>query len=438
MFSFSSNSIHKNQLQITRRTWLGLGLGSMLHLPGGMLAASEPTKVAKPRSCILIWLGGGASHIDTFDPKPDADQGIKGEFKTIQSSIPGVALSEIMPNLAGVLDKTVLIRSLTSPEAEHDRASHHILTGWRPNPALVYPSAGSVYSKVHGAMAGVLPNHVAIPNKPVFGGSGYLTTACDPLDIPGDPGQPNFRVRDLTPPDKVTYERLLRRRGMVDALNRWSKSGQSSATAARETFDNQTYTLLTSQATLKAFAIDEEAATIRDRYGRNSLGQSLLLARRLVERGVGYVTINDRAGGLGWDTHAQNFPSLRDRLMPPLDQGVAALIHDLDCRGLLDDTLVVVCGEFGRTPKINANAGRDHHGRASSVLLAGGGLKRGHVLGRTDRNGIAPVDRPVTPAELASTIFSQLGIHPETRFQSPDGRPITLVDHASPIAEIIA
>lgn len=434
------NSLYCNELQITRRTWLGLGLGAIFGLPGqSVLAADLPTKQSKkPRSCILVWLGGGASHIDTFDPKPDADQGIKGEFKTISTSLPGVSLADVLPNLARVLDKTVLIRSMTSPEAEHDRASHHILTGWRPNPALVYPGVGSVYSKVYGPMAGVLPNHVAIPNKPVFGGSGYLTFACDPLDIPGDPGQPNFRVRDLTPPDKVTYDRLLRRRGMVDALNKWSQSGQSSATAAREAFDNQTYALLTSPATLKAFAIDEESEKIRDIYGRNSLGQSLLLARRLVERGVGYVTINDRSGGLGWDTHVQNFPALRDRLVPPMDQGVAALVEDLEARGMLDETIVIVCGEFGRTPRINAQAGRDHHGRAASILLAGGGLKRGIVLGRTDRNGMAPVERPVSPAELTATIFQQLGINPGLRFQSPDGRPISLVDHAAPISEIKA
>lgn len=225
---------------------------------------------------------------------------------------------------------------------------------------------------------------------------------------------------------------------MVDALNRWSQSGQTAATAAREAFDNQTYTLLTSPATLKAFAIDEEAEKTRDLYGRNSLGQSLLLARRLIERGVGYVTINDRSGGLGWDTHVQNFPALRDRLVPPMDQGVAALVEDLDARGLLDETLIIVCGEFGRTPRINAQAGRDHHGRAASVLLAGGGLHRGQVLGRTDRNGIAPIERPVSPAELAATLFQQLGINPNSRFQSPDGRPISLVDHAAPIAEIIA
>ena len=427
------------QMCLTRRTWLGLGLGGLFGIKaGGFSMAQSPPGSNRPRSCILVWLGGGASHVDTWDPKPDADSGVKGEFQSIQTSLAGVRISEIMPHMARMMDKTVLIRSLTSPEADHGRASHHILTGWRPNPALVYPSVGSVYTKKYGGMAGALPNQVAIPSRPLFGGSGYLSPEFDPLEIPGDPSQPNFRVRDLTPPDQVTYDRLKRRRGMVETLNRDSQAGQSEITRARAAFDSQTYALLTSSATQEAFKIHEESDPTRDHYGRNALGQSLLLARRLVERGVGYVTINDRSGGLGWDTHVQNFPALRDRLMPPLDQGLAALIQDLDARGQLDDTLVVVCGEFGRTPKINAQAGRDHHGRSSSMLLAGGGLKRGLLLGRTDRNAAAPVERPVTPSEVTATLFSLLGINPESRFQSPDGRPISLVDHSSPITEIIA
>lgn len=431
------NDFSRNEIQITRRTWLGLGLGAMFGPIGTKIAAAAGENPRPHKSCILVWLGGGASHIDTWDPKPEADSGIKGEFGTIDTSLPGVVLSEIMPHMARVLDRTVLIRSLTSPEAEHDRASHHILTGWRPNPAMVYPSVGSVFAKTYGNMSGALPNQVAIPNRPLFGGSGYLTASCDPLDIPGDPSQAAFRVRDLTPPDKVTYDRLLRRRSMVDQLNDWSSVGESSATKARESFDRQTYALLTSSATQQAFKIQEEPDYLKERYGRNALGQSLLLARRLVERGVGYITLNDRSGGVGWDTHAQNFPSLKDRLMPPLDQGLAALIEDLESRGLLDDTLVVVCGEFGRTPKINPNGGRDHHGRANSLLMAGAGLKRGYVLGRTDKNAIAPVDRPVTPAEISATVYHLLGIDINTRFQSPDGRPIPIVDRADVIREIL-
>lgn len=426
------------EFRITRRTWLGLGLSSLIGPLTGTWASAAAIEGKTPRSCILVWLGGGASHIDTFDPKPDADAGVKGEFGTIDTALPGVRLSEILPNVARVLDRTVLIRSLTSPEADHDRASHHILTGWRPNPALAYPSMGSVFAKIRGGLAGNLPNHVAIPSKPFFGGSGYLTSACDPLDVPGDPNDPNFRIRDLTPPDKITYERMLRRKAMVERLNDWSHAGESAETRARANFDRQTYQLLTSPAAQLAFRIQEESPAIRDRYGRNALGQSLLLARRLVEQGIGYVTVNDRGGGLSWDTHAQNFPSLKDRLVPPLDQGLAALIEDLDSRGMMDETLVVVCGEFGRTPKINPQAGRDHHGRAASILLAGCGLKRGLVLGRTDRNADSVVDRPVTPAEVCATVLSVLGIDPETRFRSPDGRPISLVDRAGPVAEILA
>jgi hypothetical protein len=426
------------EFRLSRRTWLGLGLSAVVGPLTGTLAQPLAIEKKPARSCILIWLGGGASHIDTFDPKPDAESGVKGEFGTIDTSIPGVRLSEVLPGIARVLDRSVLVRSLTSPEADHDRASHHILTGWRPNPALTYPSLGSVYARIRGGLTGNLPNHVAIPTKPFFGGSGYLTSACDPLDVPGDPNDANFRIRDLAPPDKVTFDRMLRRKSMVERLNQWSRAGESEETRARADFDRQTYQLLTSPAAQNAFRVQEESGSIRDRYGRNALGQSMLLARRLIEQRVGYVTVNDRGGGLSWDTHVQNFQSLKDRLVPPLDQGLSALIDDLDSRGLLDETLVVVCGEFGRTPKINPQAGRDHHGRAASVLLAGCGLKRGVVLGKTDRNADSVVDRPVTPAELCATILKVLEIDPETRFRSPDGRPIPLVDHASAVAEIIA
>lgn len=429
--------MNATQIQISRRTWLSFGLIPLLAGSASGMSLPKSAMSSNKKSCILVWLGGGASHMDTWDPKPSADLANKGEFKAISSSIPGVYLSEVLPNMARVLDQTVLIRSLTSPEAEHERASHHILTGWRPSPATVYPTAGSVYSKMFGTMSATLPNQVAIPNQSNFAGSGYLGNAYDPLEISGDPSQPNFRVRDLSPPDRMTYERLLRRRAMVDQLDSWSDSGKSAATESRKEFDRQTYDLLTSQATQKAFRVQDESDSTREMYGRNPLGQSLLLARRLIERGVGYVTINDRNGGLGWDTHVDNFNSLRDRLVPPLDQGLAALIQDLNSRGLLEDTLVIACGEFGRTPKINPNAGRDHHSRANSMILAGTGLKSGMVLGETDRNAMAPIHRPVTPAEVSATVFHLLGIDLNSRLISPDGRPIPLVDRADVIREIL-
>ncbi len=419
---------------------LGLGLDDFWR--GRALAAPTGRAIGagKAQACILVWLAGGPSHLDTFDPKPKAPADIRGEFAAIDTAIPGVQLSQVLPELAKVLDRAVLVRSMTSPEAEHDRATHHLLTGYRPSPALVYPSHGSVVARTRADRDSTLPPYVAVPDAPAFASSGYLTPAYDPFSVGGDPNAANFRIRDLNPPDRLTLDRLKRRRGMVRALDDFAASDLAATplTGARDQFAERAYELLTSSAAQEAFRIGAEAEPTRDRYGRTPVGQALLLARRLVERGVPFVTVNDRVGGpVGWDTHAQNFPAIRDTLAPPVDRGVAALIGDLEARGLLDTTLVVLMGEFGRTPKINGAAGRDHHGRASSVLLAGGGLPRGLVLGRTDDRGDAPAERPISPADLAATLFTALGIDPETQYPSPDGRPIRLVDGGAPIAELL-
>lgn len=420
---------------------LGLGLADLWrHRALADAASSRPALAGKAQSCILVWLAGGPSHLDTFDPKPQAPADVRGEFQPIDTAIPGVQLSEVLPELARVLDRAVLVRSMTSPEAEHDRATHHLLTGYRPSPALVYPSHGSVVARTRSDRStGTLPPYIAVPDAPAFASSGYLTPAYDPFSVGGDPNAASFRVRDLTPPDRLTLDRLKRRRSMVQTLDGFTAAdlAPTPLTDARDQFADRAYELLTSTAAQDAFRMSDEADSTRDRYGRNPVGQALLLARRLVERGVPFVTVNDRVGGpVGWDTHQQNFPAIRDTLAPPVDRGVAALLTDLDARGLLDSTLVVLMGEFGRTPKINGNAGRDHHGRASSVLLAGGGLPRGLVLGRTDARGDAPGERPITPADLAATIFTALGIDPTAQFITPDGRPIRLVDGGQPIAEL--
>ena len=344
-----------------------------------------------------------------------SDRRAAASSRPIDTSIPGVRVSEVYPNLARVLDRSVLIRSLTSPEAEHDRASHHVMTGYRPSPALVYPSMGSVVSKTREHDVNTtLPPYIAIPSAPAFATSGYLTPAFDPFTVGGDPNAPGFRVRDLTPPDRLTLDRLHRRRAMVRSLDTFSADlGETPLTAARDELSGQAYELLTSGAAQKAFMLDDEAPSTRDRYGRTPTGQACLLARRLVERGVAFVTVNDAATGpLGWDTHQNNFTSIKNNLAPPIDQGVSALIEDLQSRGLLDHTLVLMMGEFGRTPKINGNAGRDHHGRANSLLMAGGGLPGGIVIGRTDAQADSPSDRPVTPSDLAATVFTLLGINP--------------------------
>ena len=333
-----------------------------------------------------------------------------------------------------------MIRSLTSPEADHDRAAHHLLTGYRPSPALVYPSYGSVVSKLTENKRGALPTYVAAPDAPIFSSSGYLTPAYDPFAVGGDPNSDGFRVRDLTPPDRLTLDRLRRRRAMVGKLDGFAKDlGETPLTASRDQFTDRAYDLLTSSAAQVAFKIGDEPTEVRDAYGRNSLGQTFLLARRLTEAGVSFVTVNDRGPGpLGWDTHQQNFPTLKNTLAPPLDQALSALLADLGKRGRLAETLVVVVGEFGRTPKINQNAGRDHHGRANCAILAGAGLPAGLVIGKTDAKGDSPTDAPVTPADLAATLYRAIGIDPDYQFETPDGRPIRLVDGGKPIKGLIA
>ncbi len=419
---------------------LGLDLAGLLrlrHIQASEQGAGQP---ARADACILIWLAGGPSHIDTLDPKPDAGVDVRGEFKPIETACPGIQVSEVLPRIAASMNRLTLIRGMTSPEADHDRASHHLMTGYRPSPALVYPSHGSVVNAVReSSRAGSLPTYVSMPDLPAFGGAGYLTPARNPFSTNADPNNPRFRVRDLTPPDRLNLARLQRRRGMVAALDQFAHDvPPSTLTTSRDQFTERAFDLLTSATAQEAFAIDREPTETRDAYGRTTLGQSCLLARRLVERGVGFVTIDDRGTGqLGWDTHQQNFPSLKDRLAPPLDQGLSALVADLESRGLLERTLVLVMGEFGRTPKINPTAGRDHHGRANSIILAGGGVRGGQVLGRTDRQGDSPEDRPVTPSDLAATVFTLLGINPETKLLSQDQQPIRLVDQGRCVTEIL-
>ena len=418
---------------------LGLGLDDLLRLRS--FAADAPSPAARPKvtNCILIWLAGGPSHIDTFDPKPDAPADVRGEFKSIDTAVPGLRISEVFPKLAKVMDRVSLIRGVSSPEADHDRAAHHLLTGYRPSPAQVYPSYGSVVAKTREGKRGALPPYVAVPDAPIFSSSGYLSPAYDPFAVMGDPNSDGFRVRDLTPPDRLTLDRLKRRREMVRSLDGFSKDvSDTPLTTSRDQFTDQAYDLLTSSAAQAAFRIGEESAAVRDKFGRTPFGQSCLLARRLIESGVSFVTLNDRGPGpLGWDTHQQNFPTIKNTLAPPLDGGVSALLLDLEERGLLDSTLVVMMGEFGRTPKINPTAGRDHHGRANCAMLAGAGMPRGLLLGRTDAKADSPADRPITPADLAATLFTTLGIDPERKFDSPDGRPLRLVDGGKPPKELI-
>jgi hypothetical protein len=426
---------------------LGLSLPNLLRLRA---AANKQGAAVKAKSCILIWLDGGPSHLETFDPKPDAPAEVRGPLATIGTSLAGVRICDQMPHTAKRLDRVALIRSVTSPLGEHNFGTHYLLTGYKPTPVLEYPSYGSVLGHVRGAR-GVLPAHVAVPNFGVggarFSGSGFLPAESRPFSVGGDPARPEFSVRDLEFYPEVTAERLRRRRDFLADLDRFSRQVEEQAPSAdgapSDPQFEQAYRLITSPEAKQAFALSREKPELRQRYGPRTIGQSCLLARRLVERGVPFVTVNNP----GWDTHDNLYTRLKEGytgakvpvgLIPSLDLALSALLDDLDDRGLLKETLVIVMGEFGRTPKLNNLGGRDHWPRVFSVLVAGGGVRGGQVIGESDAVGESPRDRPVTPADLACTIYTLLGIDPAHELRTSDGRPVRVSQDGQVVEELVA
>ncbi|MBL6765043.1 MAG: DUF1501 domain-containing protein [Verrucomicrobiae bacterium] len=413
-----------------RREFLQLGFLSALGLSATDLLRLETQggTPARAKSCILIWLDGGPTHIDTFDPKPDAPAEVRGPFKPIHTSVPGLHISEHLPLTAKIMNEVALIRSLTHELGNHDTGSHYLLTGHRPTPAVRFPSLGSIVAKETG-FAGALPPYVAVPAINSAGKAGYLPGAYAPFDLGGDPSKPGYRVRDLQPPEWLAIGRVDRRREMlaeIDAFSRQVESGP--ATLARDSFYEQAYRLITSPAAKNAFDLNRESSETRQRYGRRRIGTGCLLARRLIEAGSRFVTVVDK----GWDSHqdiSRNLPDSQfpgSGKLPDLDRAYANLILDLKERGLLEETLVVLMGEFGRTPKLNARGGRDHWPRAGFVCLAGGGVGGGRVIGQTDSYGESPSENPVRPEDLAATLLTLLGIDPEKEYRTPTGRPMKL------------
>ncbi len=419
-----------------RRSFLQAGVLSSLGLGiADWVGASGATRPSAPaRHCILVWLDGGPSHLETWDPKPDAPVEVRGPFGAIATKVPGVAVSEHLPLMAQRLDRVALVRSVTSPLGEHNFGTHYMMTGYRPTPVLEYACHGSIVAHVRPGR-GVLPPFVAVPDFRVggaaFNGSGYLPESTRPFALHADPAKPDFSVRDLKPFPGVDLSRLRRRQEFLQAMDAATARSPEETKVLADPAFQQAFGLMGSAEARAAFDLRQESREVRDRYGRRTVGQACLLARRLIERGVPFVTVNHR----GWDTHTELVTRLRDGftgakvpvgLVPSLDRALAALIDDLSGSGLLDETLIVVMGEFGRTPKINVRGGRDHWPQVFSVMLAGAGIPGGAVVGGSDATGEGPSDRPVTPGDITATILTLLGIDAHAELQTDDGRPVRL------------
>jgi hypothetical protein len=422
---------------------LGLGLGDFFRLQA---RAGENTPTARAKSCILVWLDGGPSHLEMFDPKPSAPEEVRGPMAAIETNVNGIRINECLNQTANVMDKLAIVRSMTSPLGEHNFGTHYMMTGYKPTPALEYPTIGATLASV-GQSKTVLPPYISVPAFRVGGGqlsgNGFLPSETAPFSVGGNPERPNFRVRDLDFYKGLDLSRLDRRRQIVNKFDEFSRAKDASGSFVENKDLERAYNLIASNEAKAAFNLSEESGTVRRRYGMgggNGIGQSCLLARRLVERGVPFVTVNSN----GWDTH-QNIKNLKERYpgdrnahLPSFDRALGALVGDLSERGMLDETLVVVMGEFGRTPKINSNGGRDHWPNVFSVALAGAGIKGGQIIGSSDALGEFPKENPVTPSDLAATIYTLLGIDPSHELHTSDGRPVRVTpDNAKVVKELI-
>jgi hypothetical protein len=464
---------------MTRRRWLELGLGGGALAgafasagAGASPAASGPAGFGRAKSCILIYLFGGPSHIDIWDMKPDAPDGIRGEFKPIATSVPGVRITEHLPRLAKQMDRLAIVRSMTHGDSSHGSASHTMMTGRRPR-ALGevgptpedFPTFGSVIGRLRPP-AGPLPPFVALPwviststNLVPGQDGGFLGQGYDPFRISAPAATSNFFPPDLAVDKTLTAGRLDSRRALRSSLESARPAYDPQLDRDNSLIYRRAFDLLSAPDVVRAFRIDDEPEPVRRRYGLNPFGQSLLLARRLAEAGVPLITIywpdrtepeafinngvKDNVAVAAWDTHGTkvgatpNFPMLRDKNLPPLDLGSSALLDDLADRGLIDKTLVVWTGEFGRSPRINGDAGRDHYGNAFSLMLAGAGIKGGYVHGSTDRIGAFPATDPVSPAQFAATLYHSMGIRPDAEIHDGLNRPFRVAE-ADPISALFA
>ena len=416
-------------------------LAASLVTAASAIASPKPPKGV--RSVLLIDLFGGPSHIDTFDLKPDAPVEFRGEFNPIKSNVAGTVVCEHLPLMARQMDKVCLVRSIAHKESgDHVAATHYMQTGYPQRPdtsgqpvgSTVYPAIGSLLARQKGWKEGMPPNITF--GRVVYGGAGYMGSAYNPLSVLSDPSASGFKVEDVTVADSIGAARTARRKGMLGRLDAWQREAERGRGELldRHQFYRQAFDLITSPAAKRAFDLAREPEPVRERYGRTREGQATLLARRLVESGVRFVTVSSQ----GWDTHDNNFNRLKDQLLPRLDRAWSALLEDLKQRGLLDSTLVICAGEFGRTPRVNGAAGRDHYAPCNAIGLSGGGVRMGAIVGKTDSKCEQVVGRPHSTLDYAASVFQLLGIDGEQEYRTEDGRPVLVNNGGTPIKEILA
>jgi hypothetical protein len=448
MLTLKSSHGSQNCAGVSRRDFIRVGsLGiaglTLADVLKGRAAAREGGSNKSPKSVILYWLDGGPTHIETYDPKPLAPPEYRGPLGTIDTNVPGIQLSELLVRHAQQMDKVSLIRSVHHDNGDHFAAAHWMLTGYFGSNAAnldpQFPSCGAIISRLRGPNRPNVPPYVAVPYaatvglRPGYMSGAYLGVAYNPFDAGGDPNDPNYKVPNLHLPGEMSLDRLGDRKqllGSFDQLRR--EADQSGLMNGLDSFNRQAFEMITGPEARQAFQIQDEDPRLRDRYGRDHYGQSALLARRLVEAGVTFVNIHNG----GWDHHSQIEAGMKSRL-PSMDQSIAVLIEDLHERGMLQDVLVCVMGEFGRTPRINGDAGRDHWGNVMSVLIGGGGLKGGQVVGASNNKGEFPAEFPVKPADLLATIYHVMGIDLQTHFVNRAGRPTAINNYGNVIRQLL-
>ena len=411
---------------------LGISIPNTLQL----LANEQTSGNGKAQSVIYIYLPGGYAAQETFDPKPLAPTEYRGSIDSIETKIPGERFSKYLPKTAGISDKITVIRSMTHGETAHERGRHDMFTGYKPSAALVYPSFGSITSQQLGVRNNI-PPYIAVPAiADEYAGTGYLSHSYSPFTLGSNPESPDFKVRDLRLPEGISRERFEDRKHILSVVNNSNfvrnNSGNDNLLAVEEFYDNA-FAMLDSKSSTDAFDLSKEDDKMKDRYGRNAAGMRMLLARRLVEAGSRFVTVTYGQ----WDMH-QNIENGIKNSLPAFDQAYSTLINDLDEKGMLDSTLVVVSTEFGRTPKINPDGGRDHWPKVFSIAMAGGGVKRGLIYGQSDQTATDVFEDPVKVEDFGATIYDLLGIDYTGHLYAPGDRPVKIIDGGKPVRGIIA